>query len=325
MTDFTPTHGGLYFTQAHIDAALAGREREPLASAYQFLAERGARGSDAVLLNAFRSRFMGDHLAGEAAAAALPPLLNADLRALPIAEAVGEALMLAQTLEMLRAQPDTERALRPLIGAFGVLAAPLMETTERIRADDALALRALQMAAGIVLDDQARFTQAVQGCELAIREWVRPQGFIADAVEGKDSGSMRRSVRAAAWLVLMAEMAAHVGIDLWGLEVRGVSVMTAAIFPMYYFYVTKKWKWDADIAPEEVQSLYGRYGGYLEFVYRRNPHRDIRTVLNELRPVYTPHAGGLTTLSHALADKQRRGLFGRADTAQTKVKNDHAL
>jgi hypothetical protein len=118
---------------------------------------------------------------------------------------------------------------------------------------------------------------------------------------------MERSVQAVTALTLMAEAAAHVGVDLWAYQVRGVSVTTAAIYPMYYFYVTDKWQWEA-IAPEQVQAIYRAHGGYLEILHHRLRHKDFKPLLDELRPLYDPYAGGLTTLTHGVVVK--RGLFG---------------
>jgi hypothetical protein len=321
MIQFTPLHQGLYHTDAAIAAARADRALPPLAAAWEHLKTTAAPGPQLVVRNATAARFTpdltpdsaaADTAADEAAAIALQVL--ADLLAAPVGTLdVNTLMMCAHALELLRGGRTpvpaalidgfTTHAAARTAGRAEALAEPRAYT-------DGLMLTALAMASAIVNEDAAAFSEAVGVVDTAVRGIVRPQGFIAPAVEGKTGQSMNRSVRGTAALVLMAEMAAHAGTDLWGLEVRGVSVRTAAIYPMYYFYTTQKWKWDEGITPEEVQSLYATYGGYLEMTYRRFPSRDIRTVLDELRPVFTPAAGGFATLTHAAAEKKRRGLFG---------------
>jgi hypothetical protein len=83
--------------------------------------------------------------------------------------------------------------------------------------------------------------------------------------------------------------------------------MTAAVYPIYYFYVTDKWTWEL-LTPAQVQAAFRRHGGYLEIVYQRAQPRDFRPLLEDLRPIYDPFAGGVTTLTHGLPLK--RGWFG---------------
>ena len=122
-----------------------------------------------------------------------------------------------------------------------------------------------------------------------------------------DMSVMLQSVLGVEALVMMVELAAHVGVDLWSYEMRGVSVMTGALYPMYYFYVTERWTWE-EITPEEVQAIFRAHGGYLEIVNKRYTPRDIKPLLEDLRPLVDPLAGGMPTLTHGVA--ARRGLFG---------------
>ncbi|NJO82959.1 MAG: hypothetical protein HC828_09135 [Blastochloris sp.] len=110
-------------------------------------------------------------------------------------------------------------------------------------------------------------------------------------------------------LTLIAEAATHAGVDLWRYQVRGVSLVTAGLYPIYFFYTTIKWKWEP-ISPESVQSSFARHGGYLEMLYARTRSKDLKILLDELRPIYDARAGGLTTLSHGVVEKKRRSLFG---------------
>jgi hypothetical protein len=158
-----------------------------------------------------------------------------------------------------------------------------------------------------VLEREPVFNVGVEAFQRAIAEDVKPRGFIEPAVKGEDGGSMARSVECVSALVLMAEAAAQVGVNLWDMQVRGVSVMTAALYPIYYFYVTDNWKWDA-LTPQHVQDCFRAHGGYLEIVNHRARPKDFKPLLEELRPIYDPDAGGIPTLTHGVAVK--RGLFG---------------
>ncbi|MCS7070915.1 MAG: alginate lyase family protein, partial [Anaerolinea sp.] len=166
------------------------------------------------------------------------------------------------------------------------------------------------MAAGVVTERKDWIVQAADSFRMTIANEVRPQGFITKAVHGEDGGGMFRQILCAAALVLLAEIGAGVGLDLWRYEVRGVGVSTAAMYPIYYFYTTDKWKWDPGLKPETVQMLFRRFGGYLEILYARTRHKDLLPLLADLRPVFSPYVGGLTTLTHGVPEKKRRGLFG---------------
>jgi hypothetical protein len=107
-------------------------------------------------------------------------------------------------------------------------------------------------------------------------------------------------------LTLMAEAAEHVGVDLWGYSFRGVSVMTAFSYIMYYYFFPDKWRWDVNITNEPFRE----YGGFLELVNYHAYPKDLKPLLDDLRPIYDPPGGGLTTLSHGIVRK-RGGLLGR--------------
>lgn len=304
-------HYGLTFTMEHVQAAQKVRETPPLAGAWAYLKGHEQSGAAAALWGGLRSRFNGD---ARAAAFGIEMLIqHADpqkMEDLPVTDAAGETVMLTHAYEMLRdhaaftAGDDVRwrEALHERIGALNANAS-------RDIVHEYLWVNAANLAAGIALEREPIIELAAQVFREAVADEIRPQGHIARAVSGDDGGAMHRHLLAAGALVLTAEMGAHVGLDLWDHALRGVSVMTAAIFPIYYFYTTAKWKWDAGITPEEVQALFARHGGYLEMVNRRAPSKDLATVLNDLRPVFDPYGGGLTTLTHGTVGR-RRGLFG---------------
>lgn len=307
---FQPQHIGLYFSPEHIATARRSRDREPFRSAYLMLADREQTGNEAALWGAFRYRFNMDERAGENAAQTLMRAIDVPLSDdLTYLDSVAQMLMLAQAFEMLRdhraltyaEQTRFMNMLQLRVHEMGF--SPYKDTQV-----ENLWMALLVMATGVVVEHEETFTLGVEVYERTIRDEISPRGFINRAVQGKDGGSLYRQLLSSAALVLMAELAANAGVDLWSYAVRGVSVVTTALYPIYYFYTPEKWTWDADIPVDEAQLLFRRYGGYLEMLNRRVNHRDLRPLLEDLRPIYDARGGGLTTLSHGVALK--RGLFG---------------
>jgi hypothetical protein len=174
---------------------------------------------------------------------------------------------------------------------------------------------ALYLLGGIVLEDAASVERGLAAFRDVIASAVRPRGFIQPAVEptSQEGGTAyERHVRATRLLVLMAQAAtASLEWNAFEWSVRGVSVLTPAIFPIYQYFVTDKWKFDADLQPEAVQQIFRERGGWLEMAQVRLAHRDISVVLLAMRPVWDESGGGMTTLTHGLIEKpRRRRLFG---------------
>jgi hypothetical protein len=300
-------HAGLTFARSQVEAARRDRDQAPFLEAWQFLIERQLVDLDQALLNAFRYVFDDDSAAGSAALAGAAAHLSAGQQADNLIDELGQTVQMAQMLELLRDHPEMRADLFPL----------LVNRVERLAVDprsDTLVERlwqhTMRMAAGVVVERADWVAQAAEYFRTTIANEVRPQGFITKAVHGEDGGGMFRQILCAAALVLLAEIGAGVGLDLWRYEVRGVGVSTAAMYPIYYFYTTDKWKWDPGLKPEAVQTLFRRFGGYLEILYYRTRHKDLLALLTDLRPVFSPYVGGLTTLTHGVTEKKRRGLFG---------------
>ncbi len=304
-------HCGLYFTQRHIDDALKQRDHEPFKTAWSSLDALTLHDSANVLRSGFWWKFTQNHAA---AAHALPILealtvtpLSDDL---PLLNEISEVLALAQAYELLRDYDAFEMGAQARwIDAFHERVSALNTRRDlKLTFVEQLWLNTLNIAAGIVLDRPKIMQVGIDAFEAVIRDEVRPQGFLLQAVDGKDGGGMERQILAAAALTLAAEAASHVGVDLWAYHVRGVSALTAAIYPIYYFYTTDKWKWDPKLPVETVQAAFRQHGSYLEIVHRRTESKDVRTVLSELRPIWSAHGGGMTTLTHGIVT--RKGLFG---------------
>jgi len=311
-------HDGLYFTSSHVDAARQHADGEPLASAWRYLHGHQPHGAVAALWGGLRWRLMDSaDSAAVGAEIGLRAIDPAQMEGLSLIDALRQTVMLAHAFELTRSFPGFAAADQARWrDAFWERVAQLNTKVYEPRIHEQCWLLLLNLVAGIVLEREPIIEEACAAFQRIIAEQVSPRGYIESAVMNRDGGAMYRQIAASAALVLMAEAAAHIGVDLWGYQVRGVAVTTTAVYPIYYFYTTEKWRWDAHYPVEDVQALFREFGGYLEMLARRmsaagtTPSRDIQVVLADLRPVFDAHGGGLTTLTHALPDKRRRRLFG---------------
>lgn len=310
---FSPTHTGLIFTQAVIDAAQRDRTSEFRAPAFAYLTAPtpdDLSPDGAALLEAFRYRFLNDVEAGERGVQMMIQRGDAPIPDdSPYLDSLAAMFVQAHTFELLREHPafsflEKNRWQNTLQAKINALSSAPYQKKQV----ENLWLGVLVMAAAIITEDEESFNIAAQVARDVVDVDIRPQGYIVPAVEGGDGG-MYRQVASAAALVMLAEMAAHAGVDLWNYEHRGVSIKTAAIYPIYYYYITDEWGWDQDLAVEDVQAIFKPFAGYLEIVKQRTGLRDLNPLLEDLRPIFSPYAGGLTTLSHGVTLK-RRGLFG---------------
>lgn len=304
-------HCGLFFSPEHIQLAQRERNQEPFLSAWMYLRDREQSGINEAQWCAARYRLSEDEKAGEAAIHHLEKYMDdTQSRANTYLEAVFETLILAQSFEMVRDHAAfTPESRSRWLEFFATRLNSLNADPEKDTHTEILWMALLAMAGGVVLENDALLQDSADVFRRVVTEDIRPQGHIPKAVDGKDGGGLYRQILSAGALVLMAETAEYAGIDLWNYSVRSVSVVTGAMYPVYYFYTPEKWKWDDGITVEESQNLFRQYGGYLEILYRRTRHKDLKPLLQDLRPIYDPRAGGLTTLTHGIPEK-RRGLFG---------------
>lgn len=307
---FSANHCGLTFTPDHIKRAQANRKRDPLQDAWNLLNKRDPLDLlESTQWNALRWRFSADNEAGAKALANLDSLKAGDGLPLTVA-ALARTLTIAQCVEMLRDHPAWDAATQNTL--FDALAAQQTHFDQAMTDDIGLVekiwLATLNIAVGIVLETEATFEQGTTVYRQVIENSIHPQGHISEIVEASD-GFTRFLVVVKA-LILCAEMAAHVGVDLWSVNNRGVSVTTAAMYPLYYYYYPEKWQWNLHLTAEDSQGAFQSHGSYLEIL---NHHLGRKTqaidlILQETRPVYDSYGGGLTTLTHGVPI--RRGLFG---------------
>ena len=302
-------HSGLYFTANHIEYARRNQQRDPFKSAFERLNTLQESGSAGVLHGAFVWKFFDNLGVGERAIQQLEALTVVDqVPANKGLNAIADAITLAHAHELLRDHPAYNQATQVRWNDAFFERARILNDGDHESFTDHVWLSLLNLVTGITLNDEKIVGLGVESFETIIREEVRPQGFIAKAVDHKDGGSMERQILASAALTLMAEAATHVGINLWDFHERGVSALTAAIYPIYYFYTTEKWQWDDALVVEAVQALFHKHGGYLEIVHKRMQSKDVRTVLTDLRPLWDAKGGGLTTLTHGVVVS--KGIFG---------------
>jgi hypothetical protein len=296
------THCGLYFSDEHILAARKGRERAPLKRAWTQLHDlQPADDLAAILHGGFLYRFDDNVSAGMQAAKLLYTQTFPTAKTLhpfKTMAAMAQACELVRPLfseaELMYWQTEFELHLKRLGEGVGY--------------HEAMWCNTLHLIAGIVLEKPEWVENSTESFRRVVREDIHPDGYIRGAVEVPDGQSFFRHLVSTQALVLMAEAAKHIGVDLWGYEQRGVSVVTAAAYPLYYYYYPEKWRWDQDVDPEDTKRIFREQGGFLEIVQRQRPLHDIEMLLNEWRPLFDVNGGGLTTLSHGSAAK--RGLFG---------------
>ena len=150
-------------------------------------------------------------------------------------------MMLAQAFEMTRDHPAWQPTARPVwLNLFQERVNTLSTSPYKDTQVENLWMAALVMASGILLEREDIFNAGVEVFKRTIDTEISPRGHIPKAVEGKDGGSLYRQILSVSALVLMAEAAAHCGVDLWKYNNRGVSVTTAAIYPIYYFYTPEQ-------------------------------------------------------------------------------------
>jgi hypothetical protein len=293
---FKPQHTGVTFSEMHIQQARTNRGKTPFDSAWQMLEHIQPNNAlEAAQIGGLRFRFNSDQRAGEEAIDALFDQFNADTSdSLGYLEALAETVTLAQSFEMLRTHP----AFAP-----GKQAQWLDQFWERVSTLN-------QSQYGLERYEEIWQGLGVELFQQVIREEIHPEGYLHKAVSVKDGHSFYRQLLSVKALALMAEAATHAGIDLWRYAFRGVSVMTAAAYVTFYYYYPEKWQWDEENFGdgESITSLFKQHSGFIEMVNRHESIKATRLLLDDLRPIYDPYGGGLTTLTHGVVVK--RGLFG---------------
>ncbi|MCY4064724.1 MAG: alginate lyase family protein [Chloroflexi bacterium] len=268
-------------------ARLAAHETDPLAEAYK---------------SALRGQLLDDREAGYRAAAALN---RARLEFTDDIADIKRALAWLSVAAMLRDHPAWEASW---LDATAAWLDRFSETGERLRG---LWLGALSMAAGILLENDEAIQRGADVYRSAVDEQIHPEGFLKGIADLDDTpGRYEAQVSGSCALVLLAEMAALIGLDLWSYDNRAVSVFTAVTYTHFYYFFPEKWRWEVDVTRERTNAIMRREGAFMELVNRRGPPTGIEQFLAEQRPLFCLYGGGLTTLTHGLAPaKKRRWRF----------------
>jgi hypothetical protein len=324
MTPFTMTpfdHCGLYFSEAQVMTARNDARHPPFKQAWKRLdapLDANADLLEQAMIHALRWRFHKLIGEGETAVGIYHRAGQQAADRLSLLDGCIHTVALAQLFELLRDHPLAEAIpASESINLFIERASQLdtviqsMDTdTQGIAYLERIWAALVMMTAGVVSEDIDLRERAAAVYHHIIDHNIRPAGFIPQLVDGKDGGSLLRTLIALKGLTLLAEAAQYSGLDLWSYNNRGVSLTTAALYPLYYYFYPEKWQWDSDLDPDTVKADFRTHAGYLEPLNRHigRPTKAIDLILAEIRPILDPYGGGLLTLSHGV--RQRRGLFG---------------
>jgi hypothetical protein len=303
---FSTQHFGRYFTPAHVQAAQEQRDKPPFDAAWKVLHEHQETGLHASQWLGLRYRFQLDNPAGEQAVERLREFVGHGLDAdMTYVDALQQTLILAHAFELVRDHPAMASVAEPLLKQYDERVRYLNQLDHERTFIEQVMLGHLNLVSGIVLEREDLYRAGVETYEEVVREDIHPQGYIQRAVAANDGGGLLRQLMVVSALVQMAEADKHVGGDLWQYSFRGVSVSTAFSYLIYYYFFPEKWRWDQQVTNEPFKE----YGGFLEIVNHHAYPKDLKPILDELRPIYDVCGGGLTTLSHGMAGRPKRGLF----------------
>lgn len=314
---FNPPHCGLIFTDEHIKTARAHNDKPPFAPAWALLDTLEAPDDiTAGLIAGWHYRLKGDVEAGERGA----DRLTDSLPNIPQAESpvvrYRAFFALSQMLELLRDVPTMARSG----GMWMMTYRDFLHDLPAPPADDRIETAwhgVAQMAAGVVLEDQALFNAAVAVFKATIDEEIHPEGYFRTAVKvDPEARSLANQILGVQALVLLAEMASCAGVDLWRYENRGVSVITAATYSLYYYFYPEQWRWHGGdnnnagkgVPMDVAKPLFQESAGFVEIIAGRYPKplRAATMILRDLRPIFDPYGGGLVTLTHAQPEPETR-------------------
>ncbi|RMF81366.1 MAG: hypothetical protein D6737_05100 [Chloroflexi bacterium] len=324
---FSPIHCGLFFTPDHIEQAHTHADEEPFRTAWAYLREESPTEPVALIQwNALRYRFDEDANAG---ARAIDFLRQYEFDfSQDLLTTTKTWVTLAQSFEMIRGHKAlTGERADDWMATFADVIATLNNEHD-LALYEQLWLALLRLIAGIVLEQQTHFDAGVAYAKQFVAHEIRPQGHIPRLVEASDGRGLYRQLIATQALVLIAEAATHAGHDLWSFHHRGVSVMTPVVYLLYYYFYPDQWKWDPlpentdeSVTDEDESSEtddaivvhpdFATIKGFWEIAHRYGRPKDFKLLLENARPIYDAYGGGLTTLTHGLPLKKRRGLFGR--------------
>jgi len=327
---FKPQHIGLIFSKTAIKTAQNKRNDAVYKDSWMLLKIHLPKNDfELAQLQGLRYRFNDDTQSGASTITILPTLLSAQpINDTNLIAIIRESFVVAQCVELVRDHNNMTEALLAQLQASLIERVKLIDNhvDGETQISHLLWLATLKMAVSVVLEDEALFNECVTIYQQTIDEDVRPEGYLPRAINGETAvDNFLNQIRSAQALTLMAEMARHAGIDLYAYEKRGVSVLTATTYPLYYYFFPEKWKWVKEVykggkivdtevlEDDDAKQIYRNHAGFLEVLntqYGTRPLKAIRMILDDLRPLYDVYGGGITTLTNGYTEKKRRGWFG---------------
>lgn len=334
---FQPIHLGLYFNQEQLTNARNKRDQnEALQAAWQWLLAKPGdllredkpqdgddapvevrkpqlKGIYAAMNDALRYRIAEDETAGTSVVTLLTS--GAGLRdSDTLLNTLMQAIATAHLHELVCDHPAFATGRDEWLAHFASFSQTLIDA-HASEALDRYWQMLLRVVSGIVLEDDAAVQAGAAHFRKLIDEHVRPDGFIKSMTTAEDGANFQRHVLATAALVLTAEAATQSGVDLWSYESRDVGINTAVTYLVYYYFYPEKWRWDEnhELTQDDTRKLFAQYGAWLEIATSRANPRGVELLLEEQRPLFSPYAGGLTTITHSVTVKRRRfnWLLGR--------------
>jgi hypothetical protein len=265
-----------------------------------------------LLVNALTARLDDDNITRNTAIAALTnsATLMPDT-ATDSLQAMQRIFGFMQAVECVREGLDAAQ-MASIASTLSEVVADLNRQLPQMNTAEAAWLILVNLCAGIVLESTSLIESAEASFRAIIAD-VHPSGYLDTLVAGEDRGTLERTLDAVQALTLAAEVAGQQGLAWWKIDVRGVSVMTAALYPLYYYYYPEKWPWFGGLTLELAQPVFAQRSGFVELIahQQQRPIHAVQLLLDELRPIGQLFAGGPLTLTHAAPVTKRRGLFGR--------------
>ena len=297
---------GLFFPADALRRARANRDDAAITAAIALLDQPPADPPARAHLEALRYQFAADLAAGESARMHLRqsrhfPDVETDLPA--IKRALGYCALAALLVDHPAAQPQ-----------LAEIAADIHSSSEQFNAlaesPDLLTrlwLNALNMATGVLLDNDEARHRAAEFYRDAVDRHIHPEGYFKGIADQELIGSSYEDqLSATCALIVTAEMAARAALDLWAYEARGVSPITAAAYCYFYYFYPEKWRWEPQLTRERTIACMRREGAFMELVNQRHALHGIEQLFAEQRPLFCHWGGGLTTLTHGLKHRPRR-------------------
>lgn len=301
----------LLFSAGDLRLARDSQDREPVRSALPLLDSQPEDALALAQLQALRFLFYKDADAGQAAIEAVKThdFRDFDPSNLP---AIKRCFGWLTVMSMLRDHPDGSGSAENYRIATGDAPQQLGGAAADGGLLRTLWLAAVDMAAGMLLEDDSQFQSAVSIYQSAVDQHIHPEGFIKGIVDVDGARQTYQAQFAATGaLALLGEMARQAGLDLWSYNNRAVSANTAATYTFYYYFFPERWPWEEGLTRELTMAIMRREGAYFEMAHRRSPLRGAEEMFDEQRPLFSAVAGGLASLTHGLKPpaKKRWRLF----------------